>query len=247
VDRRDPDESAGRAVHPGLPTHADPALLQLRGEPDRRAPFRVPDVDAVHGVLPEGQGRWHRDVVLREVVLPSLRPPVARERAGAPDHRAADRAHPGLHDRAREVSDLRPIDLGIAVADDPQVPVDHATPTGLRRRLRLGEDPLPRCVPVVQRHRQQELLVGRGRPADPTQVSVPLLAVRADRDRDRPVADGGVDVLHPRRSCGRSDPDGLGGHGSRRGGRRARGQGERGGEHEGEPAGAGHRRMVPGA
>ena len=171
-----------------------------------------------------------------EVVLPPLGPPVALEGAGVADHRSLDPCHARLRDLLRERLQRVGGELGVAVPDEPEIPVDHAVDgRGRRHRARgdhaVGPDRLQEC------HREEQLLVRRRRARHPAEVSVPQRAVIADRDGHPSFADQPVDPCLPRR-VGRLARSGSASDRRRvRSGGRRRGRDRDGGDHAGDQEG----------
>ena len=144
--------------------------------------------------------RRQRDVVPREVVA-STRARTSRGRTGrwTPITRPRTRSTPRSRRPAASAAMSLPVDLGIAVAHDPQVAA--STPSARDRpsspSTRVGIVDVGRHL-VEQRHRQQQLLVGRGGSPHPV-----LVAVEDRRPRSRSSTETGVrahhvvDALHP--------------------------------------------------
>ncbi len=218
--------SSGRA-HRGVTHHLDPApaegLRQVRGGPQ----LRVVDVATLRADVPaEGERRRERHLVRREVVLPTLGPPVAGEGTGVADDGSGDPRDPGALHLLRQEVERGAGHLRVAVAHQPQVPVQDAVD-------RFGDGHRPRGDQAVgldrrqERHGQQELLV-RGRdPGHGGQVPVPEHALVADRHRHLRAADQRVDPPLPPRLVGSADVRRAGAVERGLGGRGRSGQGQR--------------------
>ena len=134
---------------------------------------------AADRVAAERQRRRQRDVVGGEVALPTRREPIAVERTGDPDDVAGDVAHarrPRSATRARRAgaspTSGSPWPRRYRFPDERAVGVDADAPS--RAAGRCGS----RTEAVEKGHRQQQLLVGRGRPRDRGAVPVPDLCRR---------------------------------------------------------------------
>ena len=104
----------------------DAACLELLRQGPAAKALRVAEMAATRPLVePERQRGRQGDVHVREVVAPAGCPPVAREGSRRTEDAPADPVDAGVDEGSREIGHVVGVDLRVAVADDPQVPVEH--------------------------------------------------------------------------------------------------------------------------
>jgi hypothetical protein len=132
--------------------------------------------------------------------MPAGRPALARERVRDADHRSAHCADAACAKPAREPFQRSVVELGVAVADQPQVAA-HDAVRG-KHALDRGRDAVARAEAIQERHREQQFLVGGGWPRRVAGVCVEDAAALGGRNRGGEAADQPLDPDRPVRASG---------------------------------------------
>jgi hypothetical protein len=112
--------------------------------------------------------------------MPTGRPALARERVRDADHRSTHCADAACAKSSGEPFERPVVQLGVAMADQPQVAADDAV-CGMWP-LNGCRDPVAGAEAVEQRDREQQLFVGGGWPRRVAGVRVEDAAALGDRD-----------------------------------------------------------------